>query len=146
MSRHAFTLVELIVVLVIISAVAGLALPAYGSALARYRLDAAAFALSRELDRATSHARATSTTVSIRFDTATHVVEFNGLPDRRTNATSFTLDLRESPREARIVSADFASTQTYQISGFGIPSSEGGVTLTNGGMQRSIKVDAATGL
>ncbi|MEO1279193.1 MAG: prepilin-type N-terminal cleavage/methylation domain-containing protein, partial [Planctomycetota bacterium] len=88
-SRHAFTLVELIVVLVIISAVAGLALPAYGSALARYRLDAAAYDLSRELDRAATHARATSTTVTIRFDTTNHVVGFDDLPERITAATSF---------------------------------------------------------
>ena len=146
MSRHAFTLVELVVVLVIISAIAGLALPAYGGALARYRLDAAAYDLSRELDRAATHARATANTITIRFDTTNHVVGFDDLPARLTAANSFTFDLRESPRDATFVSVDFSGDEEYQISGYGIPSSKGLITLTNGGAVRYIKVDAATGM
>ncbi|MEQ8844432.1 MAG: prepilin-type N-terminal cleavage/methylation domain-containing protein [Phycisphaerales bacterium] len=141
-----FTLVELIVVLVIISAIAGLALPAYGSAVARYRLDAAAYDLSGELDRAAMHARATATTVTIRFDTTNHLVDFDNVPDRRTAAASFTFDLREQPRDARLVSVDFDGFDYYAVSGYGVPTSDGLVTLRNSGGARRIKVDMATAM
>ena len=145
-TRRAFTLVELIVVLVIISAIAGLALPAYGSAVARYRLDAAAYALSGELDRSAVHARTTASTVTIRFDTTNHLVEFDNLPDRRSGAATFTLDLREEPRDATLVSVNFDGFEYYSISGYGVPSTDGLIILRNTGGARRINVDAATAM
>lgn len=144
--RYAFTLVELIVVLVIISAIAGLALPAYGSAVARYRLDAATYDLSGELDRAATHARTTASTVTIRFDTTNHLVEFDNVPDRRSGASTFTLDLREDPRDARLVSVDFDGFEYYSVSGYGVPSSDGLIILRNSGGARRITIDQATAM
>jgi len=133
------------VVLVIISAFAGLALPAYGSAVARYRLDSAAYELSGELDRAAAHARMVGAMVTIRFNVAGDTVEFDDVPHRTTNATSYSIDLRESPRDAGIVSADFNTAEEYTVSGFGVPSSGGVVMLQNTAAARQLTIDAATG-
>lgn len=143
--RSGFTLVELVVVLLVIGTIAGLALPAYGSAVARYRLHAAAYQLRNDLDRAGAHARATMIPITVEFDLVTHTVEFDDLPSRRDAGNDHVLDLREPPMQATIVSANFSGLDEYIISAYGVPSSGGTVVLGGAGTTRTLNVDATTG-
>lgn len=142
--RHGFTLVELVVVLVVIASIAGLALPAYGSAVARYRLESASHQLIAGSQRALAHARAFGAPITVRFDIAAHTITFGGLPNR-ANA-DHVLDLRQHPMEARIFSADFAGRAQYVVSGYGVPDSGGVVVLGNPSGSRTLVFDGITGL
>lgn len=142
---RAFTLVELVVVLVVISIMAGLALPAYGGAVARYRLQSATHNLTSDIDRATQHASASMTEVTIIFNTATHRVRFTGLPGKDNPGVAHVLDLQDHPNGASISSANFSGLQQYTISAFGIPSSGGTVVLRGAGTSTNIVVDGSTG-
>jgi type II secretory pathway pseudopilin PulG len=139
-------LVELVVVLLVIGTIAGLALPAYGSAVARYRLQSAVYQLRQDMDRSVTHARATGTPVTIVFDTVNHAVTFTGMPARAVGGPDLTLDLNTGPMGASISSADFGANPFSTISGFGVPSSGGSVTLRNGTTTGVLVVDATTGL
>ena len=136
---------ELVVVLVVISVMAGLALPAYSSAVARYRLQSAAHNLASDIDHATQYAAATMTEVTVQFNTVNNRVRFGGLPARRTVGPSHVLDLEEHPNGAAISSVDFSGLQQYTISAFGVPSSGGTVVLRNGDGAVTLEVDATTG-
>lgn len=144
--RRGFTLVELTVVLLIIGAIAGLALPAYGSAAARYRLQSAVHQLRTDLDRSAAYARASGTPVTVQFDTTNHVVTFVGMPAGTVGGPDLVLDLDSGSMQAEISSATFGAGTEYTISGFGVPSEGGTVTLRNGGAGATITVDATTGL
>jgi type II secretory pathway pseudopilin PulG len=135
----------LTIVLAIIGTIAGLALPAYGSAVARYRLQSAAHQLRVDLDRAAVHARATMTTVTVTFDPATHTVTFADLPSKRDAAVDHVLDLTAHPLGATIASASFSGFQSYAISPFGLPSRGGTVVLAGAGTTRTITISASTG-
>lgn len=142
--RRGFTLVELVVVLMVIASIAGLALPAYGGAVARYRLDSASHQLIADSQRALAHARAFGAPITVRFDIAAHTITFGGLPSR-TNA-DHVLDLRQHPMEARILSVDFAGRAQYVVSGYGVPDSSGVVVLGNSSGSRTLVFDGITGL
>lgn len=139
-----FTLVELVVVLVVISIIAGLALPVYGNAVARYRFETAVHQVRGDLERGATHARATMTTVGVRFDLASHQVKFANLPSRRDAGVNLTLNLEEHPMGATIASASFGGTGEYSISPYGVPDSGGAVILAGAGTTRTIRVDPAT--
>ncbi len=66
-ARHAFTLVELTLVVAIIGVIAAIAIPRYGSARATFRSRAAAIRLATDLTHAGSLARAKSVSVAVIF-------------------------------------------------------------------------------
>lgn len=130
----------------IIGTIAGLALPAYGSAVARYRLQSAVHQLRQDMDRSVAYARATGNPVTIVFDTGSHVVTFNGMPAGTVGGPDLKLDLNDGPRGANISAAAFGGNPFYTISGYGVPSSGGSVTLRKAGAAGVLTVDRTTGL
>ncbi|MEO1007658.1 MAG: GspH/FimT family pseudopilin [Planctomycetota bacterium] len=145
MLRRAFSLTELVIVLVVISVAAGLALPAYSSATGRYRAHGGAQQLVADLDRAAAHARTTATQVDVAFLSAPDRVEFSGLPDRLDAAVDHVLQLEGDPFSVRLVTADFGGSAAFTLNELGVPSSGGTIELDGGGRKWILDVDPTTG-
>jgi prepilin-type N-terminal cleavage/methylation domain-containing protein len=134
-----FSLVELVMVVVIISVLAGIAGPRFASAAARARAQAAADCLASDFSLAREQARATSAPYRISFDT---------LADRYTlgsGADARVVDLSIEPYTCDLATVDFSGSTHVQFNAFGIPDAAGAVTITGGGVTYTLKLNALTG-
>lgn len=140
-----FTLVELVLCLVIVGTVAGIAVPRYAEALARYHLDAAARRVVADIDHARTHAEANSSTVTLFFVPATDRINAPALPGLAANDPHHQTDLAAEPYRVDLTVADFAGETRLDFDGYGVPVAGGTVTLRAGTGAKSITVDAETG-
>src|SRR4051794_21600677 len=95
-SRSAYTLVELVLVLIIIGIMAGMAVPRYAMATARYRASAAANRIAADLAMAQQNARATSLTQPIVFTAASGTYVISNLTSLDNGSTSYSVNLTKS--------------------------------------------------
>lgn len=139
-----FTLVELLLVMVIVGAVAAVAVPRYARALVRYRLDAAARRVAADLTVARATSRHTSTETSVVFDPATcryqllNVKGSGGVSDP-------VVDLSAEPYRVSEILADLGGDATVKFNGWGLPDGGGTIVLRIGPAQKQVVLDAATG-
>ena len=140
-----FSLLELMLVLGIITVLAAIAIPRYGSATARYPADLAARRIVQDITLAQARARARGAAQSIRIrQGADEVVVFNatGL-DPQT--PEYTTKIWDSPYQADITASVFAGDNYLIFDGWGIPDSGGYAVLQVGSEERTINVDPNTG-
>jgi len=144
-ARRAFSLLELVLVLAILSLMVTVAVPRYTSALGRYHVDAAANRVATDLATAQRVARQTSRRRAVTFDIGADTVTYP-LPsaDHRELDDQVTR-LRETPYRAALISADFGGDPRVTFDGFGQASSAGTVVVESHGRQRTIVLDAASG-
>lgn len=119
--RSAFSLLELIIVLAIMAILASMAIPRFGSAATRYRVDAAARRVASDLVRARKHARHSSTSQTVIFDVARDSYRLSGISDPDHPQEKYQVWLAESRYYASIVSANFNGQQQVEFNGFGLP-------------------------
>ncbi len=145
--RLALTLIEMLVVLVIMAVLAAVAVPRFGSADARHRVDVAARRVVADLELARQRARAASGYRSVVFDPAGALYRLPGVPhpDRPGSSDDYTVELGRAPYGASIIAVDFGGDATIVFDGFGTPDSGGGVTIRVGGYTRTVTVDPQTG-
>lgn len=142
---RSFTLAELVVVLAILALLAALAVPRYAQAVGRSRLEAAANRLVADLSLARNRAAQRSRSLKVAFNVVSETYVIQGLADPAHPAAMYTVDLRQEPYRAEIVSADCGGDETIVFNGFGHPDSAAQIVLAVGGEQRSVHVDANTG-
>ncbi len=157
MKRNAFTLVELIVVMVIMAIAAMLAVPMISSA-ADVQVRSAANMIAADLDYAKSMAISRQQYYSVVFNTAEEKYEVHDASgtviDHPMRAGfPFIVDLQADGRLSRvdIVSADFDSQTTVTFDYLGSPYSganplnSGVITLSAGSFSMTVKVLPMTG-
>lgn len=140
----AFSYIELVLVLAIITVVAAVAAPRYFGAMANYRADAAARRLAADLELAREAARAASAPRSITFDNAN---------DRYRTAAGDAVELTDEPYGAVIVSVVFSPAAPVNggdpgaltFDGYGKPGRTCMITLAAGDTQRTVTVGASSG-
>ena len=144
----AFTLIELALVVAAVAVLSAIAVPRYGSALARYRVDLAAKRVAADLMLARSTARATSTTQVVDFSTPANgytLINFRA-PDG--GASDYAVRLADEPYNAAIgavgVGPDAAAV-TVSFDRYGTPDRAGTVVVTSGGYAKTVALDAVTG-
>jgi Tfp pilus assembly protein FimT len=137
-SRLAFSIFEMVLVLAIITFLAGLALPRMANATARYQADYAAKRLVHDLDRCRNNARLTAASQSITFDTTNSRYTVTG---GSGTAVGFTVDLSVAPYKAKIVSASNVTFDAYGQA----PSSGATITISSGGQTRTVTLSASSG-
>jgi prepilin-type N-terminal cleavage/methylation domain-containing protein len=140
----AFSLIELVLVLTIISILAAVAVPRYAGALSRYRADAAARRVVADLSYARQAARSSSTSVTVMFKTLQDRIEMESVQDLDDSSSAWVTDLGGRPFRADLVSADFSGIKKVVYDGYGQPDSGGFVVLAVGSETRTVVVDPDT--
>jgi prepilin-type N-terminal cleavage/methylation domain-containing protein len=141
MMARAFSLIELIVVLVIMATLAGVAVPRYAAGAARYRAEAAARRVCAEIARAQALACTRSSAVAVAFDPDTDTCV---LLEPIAGTTIDTIHLQDAPYGADLVATTIASRRIV-FNGYGLPDGGGEVSVRVGSAQRAAVVDAASG-
>ncbi|MFP4354906.1 MAG: GspH/FimT family pseudopilin [Phycisphaerae bacterium] len=134
----AFSLVEMVMVIVIIAVLAGLATPRISRAMVKYRAGRAARVVVSDLQRARAHALAEAKAVAIHFDLADSTIRIPSLPHPDHPALRYRNQLSAEPYRATIIEADFDSSPSVTFNGLGEPDSGGRVVVQCGDQQQTI--------
>ena len=141
--RPAFTIIELVIVILITSIFAAVAAPAFLDSLLFHRVESAARRVKADIDYQCQRARLTSTAQSITFVASTYTL--GGAKGLNDPTQVYTVNLLQSPYSLDSAVANFAGTQVITFDGYGTPSSGGTVVLTAKTHQCTITVNGATG-
>ena len=140
--RTAFTLVELVIVVLIIAIMSAVGVPRFASTLEVHRAKAAATRVKADLDLARSRAKMKSVDQTVVFTTSSDSYTLIGVADMNRAANTYTVDLSRYPYNAVLTDADFNGNGTVVFNGFGIPDSTGLVTIQVGSDIRTVSLDA----
>ncbi len=141
---NAFTLIEMVMVLVIIAIGATLATPRLARAMVKYRLARAARKVVTDLDHARNRARTTARAQSVQFDPAENQIRLPGAPDPDDAAGEYVTDLADEPYRTHILSAEFGSDREVIFSGLGECDSGGTVTIRSGQQTATVRLHASS--
>jgi Tfp pilus assembly protein FimT len=136
-------LTELAVVVLIISIVSAVAVPAFLDSLLFCRVESAARRVKADLELTRQSARLTSATQSITFTNATYTATAG--VDGPNSLGSYTVDLAAAPYEISDVTVDFEGDSSVSFDGYGVPSAGGTVVLNAPKHQCTVTVDEDTG-
>ena len=140
--RRAFTLVEMVIVLMVISIMAAAAAPRLHRALSYHRATTAAQRIKVDLQYARQYAKTTSSSQSIQFNILGQSYTCPGLPNLNRKSTAYAVALAEHPYEVALVDANFGGLTSLTFNGFGIPDRSGTVVVQSGQFQRTVVLDA----
>jgi len=135
-ARRAFTLLEVVMVLIIMSITAAMAVPRYVGFMTKNRLEAAMNRVQADLEAAREKAKHTGLCQAVTFDTITHtytIGEWKQLPTQ-------TVNLAAEPYNARITKAVFNTDSTIVFDGFGEPDSTGSLTVQVGAYSQDLTI------
>ncbi len=145
-ANRGFSLLEVVLVAAIVAILAAMAVPRYGSASARYRIDVTAGRVAADLRLAQLHARAASSSRTVCFDPATEEYLLSDVPAPDGASGNYRVALSSEPYRADLVSADFSGAAQLVFDGWGLPNSGGTIVVATGSQQRTITIDGTTGL
>ncbi len=143
--NHAFTLMELVIVLAIVLLLAGMAAPRYAQWTARYRADLAAQQIARDMELAQAMARSGSQDQLVVFLPAQDRYILADSVAAATAGHGKVVQLYHPPFEARLDSASFGGRTYLVYNGYGEPTETGAAKLHVGSQVRTIRVQPSTG-
>lgn len=134
---RAFTLLELVIVIVILSITAAVAIPRMSAASTRYRVDAAVQQLLADVNITAAVANQASQMRSISFDATDETYELIGQPSPNNPAQDYVVDLGVEPFNVNMLGISFGDNK-LDISGHGLLLETGQVTIAAGQDARRI--------
>ncbi len=146
--RRAYTLIDLTLVVVITAVMAAMALPRYAAAAADFRAAQAAQRVAADLALARWAGRSTSSAAgaTVTFAVVANSYTVGGVPGPTGPASAYAVSLAADPYAATVVSASFGGTAAVTFDRYGQPSSGGTVVIAVGVVQRTVTLDANSGL
>ena len=146
-ARHAFTIIEVLMVLFVLGVMSTLAVPRYGNFVAQHRAESAARRIAADIALARRNARLTSTSQTIQFDVSTNRYVISGMSSLDDPAGFYTVSLADEPYGASIasISLDSNNNGTITFDGYGVANTGGSIVIRVGVYGRTIQIDAATG-
>ncbi len=139
--RIAFSLIELLVVLLIVAILSAIATPKIDHALKSARSRSVAHWIKSDLNFAQRHARRTCTNQTVSFDVANHAYTMTGISDIDQRGQSYVTRLNDSRFQARLVSADFGGSSSITFNIHGQPSNAGTVVVSSGNLTKTIVIN-----
>jgi prepilin-type N-terminal cleavage/methylation domain-containing protein len=145
--RPAFSLVEVVCVVLVIGILSAIAMPRYGNAIARYRVETAAKRLAADLMLTRDQAAQQSKAFKVVFVSgASSSYSVAGLRDLDRRATAaYQVNLWEPPYRVSINRMAFAGVDRIAFDGFGMPSSAGAIQLSASTFTATVSIDGSTG-
>jgi prepilin-type N-terminal cleavage/methylation domain-containing protein len=160
--RRAYTLVELVVVMMVIGILSAVAAPRYFDTLAVSRVDAAAKRIAADLGlmRARAMMKGQVATEEVRFYPAADRYELIDTPDRNHSGQVYTVELANTAYPADIVSVEFTNDEgatsfmTVQFDMYGrpwcgnapmAPMVTAQILVQSADQQRTVIIDPVTG-
>ena len=137
----AFSLLEIIVVLSIVTILSAVIMPWYAGALARYRNDAAARRVVADLERVSKEAMNTSTSHALTFDVSGDNYRLVNIKRFGQKNLANIVELSGEPYYTTIVTAEFEGGDTVVFDGYGNPDKGGSVVIGFGSTQKTIVFD-----
>jgi prepilin-type N-terminal cleavage/methylation domain-containing protein len=151
--RGGFSMVELVVVLAIVSVLAGVGTVRFAGAISRSRADAAAARLAADLSLAQARARSTSRWREVTFATGGSAYTLQGEPTATSGGAAYLVDLTTEPYRARITGVTFGTSVVAGLTsrpaavfdGFGTPAWGVRVDIAAGDQRRRVTLEAPSG-
>jgi prepilin-type N-terminal cleavage/methylation domain-containing protein len=155
-TRRAYTLIELVLVLVIMGTIAAIAMPRLSQSLARQRVEGAADRIVSDLTYARALARTSSSSVTVTFDPSRNRYAIPGPDPLRNTGAPYIVDLSLDPYRATMLGGAAASvgagtpitgsangTFAITFDGFGEASTTGWIVVKSGGISREVSLDSS---
>ena len=139
---RAFTLAELIVVILIMGIFAAVAVPTFVDSLIFHRVESAARRFKADLELARQTARLTSTSQKLTVIGDTY--DITTATDLNRATQPYRVDLSKPPYKVRL-SANFDGNTDISYNGYGFPNRGGTVTLHSGDFRCELELDGTTG-
>lgn len=137
-----FSIVELVIVLLVMTSMAAIAIPRISNSINRYRADLLARRITDDLSHAQSNARRIGAWCEIAFEPDRNRYKCENLPSLRNPAGYLIVEIEEGPFYGRLLTADFSGGQTLKINGHGLPAQTGVIAIMVGDERRLITVDS----
>jgi type II secretion system protein H len=138
----AFSLIELVIVLAIMATMAAVAVPRYATASHRYRADAAAQRIARDLELAMDAARTTGASCTVQYSADRLSYTMPSITGLDSSADVYAVKLHRSPYNVSVLVVDFGGDDQLVFDGWGQPDSGGTVQIVVGQETRQINLAA----